>query len=211
MLLGRDNADEATDASDQPAGETALAVSATAADAKRIGTISATLDGQPRTWYALVGTISGEEQASAYWFRFEDGDLTGLVGGYDTPDVDFATFEFAPGQGQVSFGSYDGSLLTITFPFELGQSSASMPISDAAEADVLYLEKADFEVDMQTNYFYMSDGQLDLTQIEVREGGPCRFAGTFSGTLTRMDEATSMTMEDGTFDIDGCLFLDLEE
>lgn len=203
---------EAAGASGWPVGEATQVSSSVYGDAERIGTISATLDGEERTWYALVGTINGEKQASSFWYRsaVREGPVA-AIGGYDTPDVDFSTFEFSPGAGQVSFGSYDGSLLTLTFPFTLEQTAASMPISDAAEAETIYLKKADFEAEMQTNYYYMSDGQLELTHIEVQEGGPCRFAGTFSGTLTRMDEATRMKVENGSFDIDGCLYMELEQ
>lgn len=176
-----------------------------------IGTIRATLGGEERTWYVLAATVDGEQKPSAIWTIPDEGsdERMALIGGYDTEDVPFETFEGAPDQVQSNFGTgeYEGSLLNISFAFSPGESSASFGFP-GADANVVYV--SDVSLDALTGMYSLEEGELAVTTIDAQRDG-ARFAGSFSGTLTAMDQSRSIQVIDGRFEITDAAYMEVPE
>ena len=173
-----------------------------AGSAETVGTFRAVLDGRERTWHAVAGTRDGEVESSAVWVPLSEGERMASLGGFDEPDVPVETFEFDLGQGRISLGDYEGSLLALTFTFEADDFERTVR---GSEAPVLYFpEIPGGEIDYASVYM-LTEGALDVVLIEMSEDGTGRFEGTFSGTLTSMGEGRSMKLTDGRFTVERAL------
>ena len=177
------------------------------AQGQTIGTIRASFDGEPRQWYVVSGVANGRTAPGAFWMQLADERMA-VVGGFDTEDIDFSTFETQNGMPS-SMGSYTGSVMSITFSFQPGQAEASFTAGDLG-ANVIYVD--DVSGGMTPDHMYsLSEGGFDVTRIRT-EGGACSIAGTFAGELEPVREgAASIQVSDGTFEVDGCVEMKPEQ
>lgn len=195
-------ADPAIPADGSPVVETAAAQ-----DNAVLGTIEATVDGEPRTWYVLEGTIEGERQPAAIWFVAE-GEETATAGitAYDRPDVPFETFVINREAMQIDYGDYEGGLLTVTFEFTPGdEGTVRFSLPEDNGAAVVYVEDVAAGMTME-NMYGLEEGTIEVTEIEAERTGVSRFAGSFSGTLWKLDQSVRMTVTDGRIEVSGARY-----
>lgn len=193
-----------------PPPSTAVADDVGERPAETIGTIEATLDGEARLWYVVSGETDGKRQPGALWMEVGEGERMGVVGGYDTEDVDFSSIEMQGGF-PVSLGSYQGSMISIGFPIPEGDATGSWTLP-GSEASVTYL--ADANAMDFADALILAEGVVETTRIET--DGTCRFEGRFSGTLRSMDGAEAplqptadgVELTDGSFEVEGCERID---
>lgn len=174
--------------------------------AETIGTVEATLDGDARLWHVVSGETDGQRQPGAMWMEMGEGKRMGVVGGYDTEDIDFSSIELQGGF-PVSLGSYQGSMISISFPISGGEATGSWPVP-GSEANVTYVADAN-AMDFQ-DALVLAEGVVETTRVETE--GTCRFEGRFSGTLRSMGGAEptgeGVEVTGGTFEVEGCERLD---
>ncbi len=173
------------------------------ADFDPIGTITATVDGEPRTWY-IPGEVTGDGGSGAIWMMLDEGSGTVVLGGFDSRDVSFGR---DPDTGYPSV-SGDGSQISVSFGFASGVSSKryTLPATGDDEASILLLPQAGVYKTM----YGMEEGTLNATRIEASRIGPSAFAGTFSGTLVGPEGAVIHRITDGQFTVDQAIFFELE-
>lgn len=170
-----------------------------------IGTIEATLDGEARTWYVVSGEVEGRRQPGAFWMEMGGDERMAVVGGYDTEDLDFSSFELQGGR-PVSLGGYEGSMLSIGFPIGDGDGTGSWT---PADSDVVVTYLADAQDLDYSAALLLEEGVVETTRIQTE--GTCRFEGRFAGTLRPMGgEGEGVEIVDGAFRVEGCERFDVE-
>lgn len=174
-----------------------------------VGTITARFDGEERTWYVVAGEIEGERQATATWMLLDETERIATIGGFDSPDVPVETFRADFEGGDVSYGDYEGSVLTIAFPFqpEDFERLARFPGGDATIAYLPRVEGGEMDF---SGMYGLETGSLDVGLLDPRRDGPSEFGGTFEGTLVRLDRADSIRVTDGRFEVSGATFVELD-
>ncbi|MDO8861061.1 hypothetical protein Q6D67_05035 [Haliea sp. E1-2-M8] len=168
-----------------------------------IGTITAVVDGEPRTWHIPGATIE-DGGSGAMWMMLDDKSGTAVLGGFDSRDIRFGR---DPDTGYPSV-SGSGSQISISFGFTPGTSSNryTLPAQGSEEASILLLPQAGVY-----NVMYdMDEGTLDASRIDASRSGPSAFAGSFSGTLVDKDGAVVHRITDGRFSVDNAMFFELE-
>lgn len=166
-----------------------------------LGTIEATIDGEEVTFYIVSGSLRGEPYASAAWYipREENGEVLAAIGGFDTPNPPFDTFEQGADGSPASFGDYDGPVLSLVL--YLGNEPApfkrELPSQDDGTG-LVYMSRAEFG-DMSVMYMAAS-GVVDVTEVELK-GRRLRAVGTFSGTFRNMADGSSVEVENGRFEV----------
>ncbi len=163
-----------------------------------IGTIEATIDGEARTWYVVTGSVRGESYASAVWYQTPEGELVASLGGYDTADLPFDTFETDPAQG-VSTGDYRGSAVTVVIMPGAAAAPYRAEISDAAPG-VTYAPDA--SVPGIDGVYLGQSGGLDVRRLEIA-GDRLDVEGTFWGTLQTFSGDGAVEVAEGRFSVRG--------
>lgn len=182
-----------------PAAEGAPAVP----PAQTIGTIEAILGGEARTWYVVSGEAGGRPQPGSFWMELGEGEVMGVVGGFDTEDLDFSSIEMEGGM-PLSLGSYEGSMISLGFPIPEGDGTGSWGTDDG-DASLTYLVEAQA---LDYASALMLAGTIETTRVET--GSTCRFEGRFSGTLRRMGEDDEgIDVAGGMFEVEGCQRLEV--
>jgi hypothetical protein len=169
-----------------------------------LGTIEATVDGERRTWYVVSEASAGRRFASGMWLGDDPGDRMVMVGGFDTPDPPIDTFERAEDGTPLSYGDYQGSVLTL----HVSEAAGPFPVSIAFAPDglgvpgagALYQHRATVEDIMESTH-WLVEGRIDVETLTIETGG-ARIAGTFSGTF-RSQGLGDTRLTDGRFDVRG--------
>ncbi len=166
-----------------------------------LGTLEATVGGETRTWYVVSGDVQGTPYASAAWFETESGVLRISLGGFATQTPPLDTFERGPMGDPVSFGSYEGPVLSLLLSAagEIGPFRAELP-GDDNPTSFAYMSAARFG-DLDVLYTSRS-GTVDVTLLELADGR-LRAEGTFSGTLESAGTGPSLEITDGHFSVRG--------
>jgi len=149
-----------------------------------LGTITARLNGEPRTWY-VVGDGAND---TGTWTELNPGERLIAVAGFDTATPPVASFTRDTAGRVTSYGGYDGSMLAIivnvgadpqpfrsTIPFDRYHSFVYV-------ADARQLDPARGPEGALRAIRIADTGTLEVTSIGF-VGGRAFLEGTFSGTL----------------------------
>jgi hypothetical protein len=189
---------EAATTAEAGSGARPAATAARGGDARVVGTIHATIDGEARTWYVLEGEVNGVREASAFWYEPESGAPRALIGGYDTEDVPFHTF----GRPGSPAGDYAGSGMTLVVAFPPRETTWTSPLHGDDDTGVLYMPSV-----VDGPLFVMADGRLEVTSLEAPRPGTGSIAGTFSGTMQIPPGSDrTLTVTDGRFEVEELTF-----
>lgn len=191
--------DTARSAADSDRGERPVA-------ADVLGTIEATIDGEPMEFYIVAGDIRGQPYASAAWFEPDEERILFAVGGLDSADPPLDTFEQGA-QGQpVSFGDYEGPVFSLMIELapEPAPYSLALPNDDSQSA-LAYMPRPSFD-DMDVMYIVAS-GDLEVTEVRLA-GGRMSAEGTFSGTVRSLGTGEELQVVDGRFSVEDAPHLD---
>lgn len=174
------------------------------AAAEVIGTISAELDGQPKTWYVLLP--EGGPQGSAVWMPRDGQRQMFYVEGYEDRKVSFSMDESL---GAMIADSRDNSI-ALSFAFPAGASSAdiTLPGTDENRA-VLWVWTAttDAAASPKPLMRTMDTGMIRVTEIKSQAGNTASFTGTFSGTIRKLGGGATAKLTEGKFKIEGIPFV----
>lgn len=167
---------------------------ATGGDARVVGTMHATIDGEERTWYVLEGEVNGVREASAFWYEPEGGTPQALIAGYDTRDVPFETF----GRPGAPTGDYTGSSMTLVIVLPPGKASWTSPLPADDQTGVLYMPSV-----VDGPLYAMAGGRIDVTSLDAPRRGTGSISGTFSGTMQIPPGSDrTLTVTDGRFEVE---------
>ena len=189
-------ADASSTSTGAAAGTRSILEAAGSADV--LGTIEATLDGEARTWYVVTGSVRGEPYASAVWFETAEGELIASLGGYDTADVPFDTFETDPAQG-VSVGDYRGSAVTVLLMPGGGPAPYGAAITEDAPG-ITYAPDA--TVQGIAGVYFGRSGSIDVTKLEIVDDR-LHVEGTFEGALRMLGGEGGVEVTEGRFSVQG--------
>ncbi len=166
-----------------------------------LGTIEATVDGEALTWYVVSGTLDGQPYASGMWMG-EAGERVIVAGGFDTPNPPLDTFERDANGMPVSYGDYQGPVMTINLSEAVGPASLRFPSDQIGSgAGASYQRRATLENIIDATY-WLAEGVMDVTSLAI-EDGSARMEGTFSGTFSSTGTGESVRVTDGRFAIRG--------
>lgn len=173
-----------------------------------IGSAFALLDGAEANWYLVADPASEGSPATALVLPASapSRESLAVLTALDWPDVDVSTFEIT-NDGIVSFGSYAGSVLTISFPFRPSDDQRVFQLTGGSPASVLFRREVGPGSDPMTSFFSLETGTLSLDRIDSAESDSCRFEGRFSGTFVRLDQLEQILALEGRFSVDECLAL----
>ena len=205
LACGAPDASASADGASEPPVETAARNDA--GDLQEVlGTIEATIAGEPTEFFVISGDMRGQPYASATWFEPEEGKIMLAVGGLDTPTPPLDTFESGPSGTPVSFGDYDGPALSLVIEVDADPEPFSMDLpADENMSSAVYMSVASVG-DMNTA-FMLASGSLNVTQIQ-RSGRRMSVEGTFSGTVRSMGDGTEIEIRDGRFSASNIPHLD---
>lgn len=192
--------------SDAPAAEAALSTGGAPAAAalpatsdRTLGTIRATVDGDPHTWYVVAGTSSGSPYASGGWHEPPSGGRMIAVGGFDTEEPPLDTFGRAGPDSPQDYGDYKGSVVGLLVSFKDAPAPVTIHFpSDDHGLTAAYYQPVAEVGNMETTYL-LAEGVLEVTEVAI-EGGHARLSGTFSGTFRSLQGGHSVVITDGTFE-----------
>lgn len=171
-----------------------------------LGTIEATVDGQPMTWYIVSGDVRGAPYASAVWYRPDDESVLIGIGGFDTQTPPMETFETGEDGTPVSYGDYSGPVFTLTFETGSDPAPYRRTFPDDGMTSLVYMSQATMsDIDFM---FIPQSGEVDVTVLEL-SNGRIRAEGTFSGRLGNVGgEGRFVEVTDGRFSVRGVPHLD---
>ena len=158
------------------------------AEPRTVGSIEATIKGQPIIFHAIHNDVDANH--TAIWMAREGEERVAMLGGYESPDIKFADSKV----------SGEGAMLVISFGYSAGQLKASyqIPSTDGVPVNILMMSR----VGDYTSSRMMEKGQLEVSQIEQLADGTTLFKGTFSGSLEDPDGADAGSMiTDGRFEL----------
>ena len=166
------------------------------------GTIQATVDGRPMTWYSVFGESDGKPYSSSMWMEQPDAGRMLAVGGFSTEDPPLDTFEWDDTGLPASYGTYDASVIAIAIQLPANQSGFTVTFPDGGGSNNLsYQPKATLQ-DVLASTFMMAEGTLSVSDVEISDGLG-RVEGTFSGTFQTMTGDREVEITDGEFDVEG--------
>jgi len=171
----------------------ALASGPTLAANEVVGKIEAKLDGKPTTWYVLRHTET--DDVGVIWMSREGSAPRAIITGYESKDVEIGNND----QG-VTTVTGEGSMLSLTFQFAADAASADyqLPGMEADSANVLFSPM----LNDYRSLFFLTEGHVAVSKIELDGGAGASFAGSFSGKIqTKAGEAHELS--DGRFDVSG--------
>lgn len=174
------------------------------ADFEPIGTLTATVDGQERTWY-IPGDETGDGGSGAIWMEVEVGTATVVLGGFESRAVSFGR---NPDTGVPTVGG-EGSQISLSFQFPRGSQrlETRLPAKGDEEVSLLLLPTVgDYRV-----MHSMEEGSLTVTTLEANRQGPSTFSGRFEGVLRDRDGDVVHRLEDGRFAVEEASFFALED
>lgn len=178
-----------------------------------VGTIQATLDGEPRTWYVLRTDRPDLIETTAGWFYIPDAPEIPFVGitGFEDKDVPFETFVFDELAGFTDFGSYTKSVIGIGFQFDPDQPTVSYQYpyeGPALAGGVTYRPNAG---DLSNSgSFGLTDGFLEVEFASGVGQDLSMMQGTFAGTMFRLDHNELLDLSDGQFQVEVVNFFEYE-
>lgn len=174
------------------------------ADFDPIGTLTATLDGQERTWY-IPGDETGDGGSGAMWMEVEAGTATVVLGGFESRAVRFGRDP----ETDIPSVEGEGSQISLSFQFPQGTQrlDTRLPAEGDEEVSLLLLPTVgDYRV-----MHGMDEGRLTVTTLETNRQGPSAFSGQFEGVLRDGDGEVVHRLKDGRFSVEGARFFALEE
>lgn len=171
-----------------------------------LGTLDATIDGQRTEFYIVAGDIRGEPYASAAWHEPDEERILLMVGGLDTPSPPLDTFEHGANGQPVSFGEYDGPVLSLLIQLtpEPQPFASSLP-DDSSMSGLVYMSRASLD-DTSVMYLIYS-GSLDVSNVSL-SNQRMSAEGTFSGRFRSMGTGEEIEITDGRFMVEGAPHLD---
>lgn len=167
-------------------------------EARVLGTIRATVDGEPRTWYVVDGRTAGRRYASAMWMPVSDDQRMLAVGGFDSRRPPLHTFENDIAAGRVSFGDYDGSVMSliVSVPNDAGSLRVDLPEPGSATT-LIFMPVATTD---PAGTYMASSGSLELDRVSF-QNGTARLEGRFEGLFQTRDGAGPIRIEEGRFEV----------
>jgi hypothetical protein len=110
-----------------------------------MGTIEATVDGEMRTWYVVEALTNTGRYASGRWDAEGAGNMTLVLEGFDTQALPLDGFATGP-TGASTYGSYRGSVITITVPVAGDAGSIRMNLAEGESGGTMtYVQDAGSE------------------------------------------------------------------
>lgn len=170
---------------------------ASSGDIEVLGTISATVDGEDRTWYVVDGRSDSRRYASAMWMTWDEGERMLTIGGFDTESPPLDTFESALPAGRISFGEYEGSVMTIALAAPADGGSLRIDLGDGSGSTLGFMPVA---TTSQAGIYLVETGSLDVTDL-VFQNGKAQLEGRFDGVFRTRDGDGPIRIEDGRFNV----------
>lgn len=188
---GRDPSDPRSDAREvrtEPLVET-----------QRMGTIEATVDGERRTWYVVEALTNTGRYASGRWDAEGAGNMTLVLEGFDTQALPLDGFATGP-TGASTYGSYRGSVITITVPVAGDGGSIRMDLAeDESGGTVTYVQDAGSEA---AGSYTTVEGSIQ-GDWAASDDGSIRLEGRFEGLLRAGGGSQPIQIENGTLTVEG--------
>lgn len=174
------------------------------AEFEPVGTVTALVDGEQRTWY-IPGDETGDGGSGAMWMQVEPGTATAVLGGFESRDVRFGR---NPDSGVPTVAG-EGSQISLSFQFPEGaqQLEARLPTRGNEAVSLLLLPRVG---DYRAMYA-MEEGHLKVTTLQINRSGTSVFSGEFEGVLRDDEGEVVHRLEKGQFSVEGASFFDLEE
>ncbi len=166
-----------------------------------LGTIEATMDGDPRIWYVVTGEATDGPYSSGVWLETSGGTILSL-GGLDSGSPPIGTFSRGGvgGTGAI-LGNYEGSALNLQIRLPEGASSAEFRLPDSdASAGLVYLPDAAVQ---EVNSMLMMASGTVVVEDASRTGDKVQVRGTFSGSLQRAGGGEPVQITGGRFEVRG--------
>jgi hypothetical protein len=162
-----------------------------------LGTIRATIEGEPVELYVVTGEIRGEPYAGAAWSGTDYARVFLGISGLDTPTPDLDSFEPGAGGSPASWGSYEGPVLSLLVELAGEPQPLAMNLpTDGNTSAVFYLSKPTQE-DL-TAMYVMASGTLEVAEVSLT-GELMTVIGTFSGTVRSMGSGETIEITEGSF------------
>lgn len=181
--------------------ETSVRAGGAAAQLATLGTMTARLNGQARTWY-VVGDPADARQSSASWHQPKPGERMITIAGFDTETPPFGSFTRDTAGRVTSYGDYAGSLLVIVLS-DVGANPQPRAVKLDRGLTLMYVAQASLLDPKRNDPARMTcaihtaeSGTLDVTAIGF-DGDRAFVEGTVSATLATCDGRLSIA--DGRF------------
>ena len=181
-----------------------LAFPPLAAAAEVIGTISAVLNGEPKTWHVLLP--EGGPQGAAAWLSLDEHRQMFYVEGYEDRNVSFSMDESL---GGMVADSKDNSIaLSFAFPAGASSTDIAFPGTDENRAVLMmWTTIAGDTASPKRLTSTMRTGMMKVAEIKTRASDTAGFTGTFSGTIRSLGGGATGKLTDGKFEIEGIPFV----
>ena len=174
------------------------------AEFEPVGTITARVDGEARTWF-IPGDVTGDGGSGALWMQVEPGTSTVVLGGFESRDVQF---QRNPETGVPSV-SGDGSQISLSFQLPEGAQrlEARLPAEGEEAVSLLLLPAVgDYRI-----MHALEEGRLSVTGLSLSREGPSMISGEFEGKLRDSEGKLVHHFEQGRFSVDRASFFAIEE
>lgn len=174
------------------------------AEFKPVGTITALVDGEQRTWF-IPGDETGDGGSGAIWMQVEPGMATVVLGGFESRDVQFGR----NAETGVPSVSGEGSQISLSFQLPEGAQrlEARLPTDGEEAVSLLLLPRVgDYRI-----MHAMEEGRLSVTGVALTRQGSSMLNGEFEGQLRDSDGKLMHQLQQGRFSVDRARFFALEE
>jgi hypothetical protein len=167
-----------------------------------LGSIEATVDGEPGTWYVVSGAIQGEPYSSGFWLQDEPGRWTLQLLAFDTVTPPLDTFERGAFGGPASYGTYTGSSVLLNFELAVEPAPSPFTLTFPSEAPIAVTYASRAAVDSLDSTYAIREGSFSVTSAAAADG-LASVSGTFEGTFSGMTGPDTVAITAGRFDITG--------
>jgi hypothetical protein len=166
---------------------------------QRMGTIEATVDGEMRTWYVVEALTNTGRYASGRWDAEGAGNMTLVLEGFDTQALPLDGFATGP-TGASTYGSYRGSVITITVPVAGDAGSIRMNLAEGESGGTMtYVQDAGSEA---SGSYATVEGSIQ-GDWAASDDGSIRLEGRFEGLLRAGGGSQPIRIENGTLTVEG--------
>lgn len=169
------------------------------------GDLTASLDGEMKSWRTGWMEMSGAENSFSDWYRAPLDIVSDLYS--------FELFGIPAQNVDGSGGPPSGATLTLSFNLEAPEAGQSTDFA-FEESEGVGFANVEYRLPSGDQYerFTMTDGQLTVMVTEATPGEPASLSGTFSGTLTstgimgesddQLDPSRTIQVSDGQFSVE---------